>query len=46
MRVRVAEGKYSIELFKKGGEGAGLEEILDRHDDKDWGLSLVVKLPL
>ena len=28
-----AEGKYSIELFKKGGEGAGQEEILDRHDN-------------
>lgn len=27
------EGKYSIELFKPGGEGAGLEEILDRHDN-------------
>jgi hypothetical protein len=26
------EGKYSIELFKPGGEGAGLEEILDRRD--------------
>ena len=27
------EGKYSIELFKPDGEGAGLEEILDRHDN-------------
>jgi len=25
--------KYSIELFKWGGEGAGIEEILDRHAD-------------
>ena len=25
--------KYSIELFKQGGEGAGIEEILDRHAD-------------
>ncbi len=25
--------KYSIELFKFGGEGAGIEEILDRHAD-------------
>jgi hypothetical protein len=33
MRVRMPEGKYSIELFKEGGEGAGLEAILDRHDD-------------
>jgi hypothetical protein len=31
--VSEAEGKYSIELFKKGGEGAGQEEILDRHDN-------------
>jgi hypothetical protein len=23
--------RYSIELFKLGGEGAGIEEILDRH---------------
>ena len=27
------EGKYSIELFGKGGEGAGMEEIVDRHDN-------------
>jgi hypothetical protein len=25
--------KYSIELFKPGGEGASIEEILDRHAD-------------
>jgi hypothetical protein len=25
--------KYSIELFKPGGEGAGIEEILNRHAD-------------
>ena len=25
--------KYSIELFKLGGEGTGIEEILDRHAD-------------
>jgi len=25
--------KYSIELFKLGGEGAGIEEILERHAD-------------
>ena len=25
--------KYSIELFKLGGEDAGIEEILDRHAD-------------
>jgi hypothetical protein len=27
------EGKCSIELFRPGGEGAGLDEILDRHDN-------------
>jgi len=26
------EGKYSIELFRDGGEGAGIEKILLRHD--------------
>jgi hypothetical protein len=26
------EGKYSIELFRAGGEGAGIESILMRHD--------------
>ena len=26
------EGKYSIELFRDGGEGAGIEKILARHD--------------
>jgi hypothetical protein len=31
--VSEAEGKYSIELFKEGGEGAGQDEILDRHDN-------------
>ena len=25
--------KYSIELFKPGGEHAGIDEILDRHAD-------------
>jgi hypothetical protein len=25
--------RYSIELFKLGGEDAGIEEILDRHAD-------------
>ena len=25
--------KYSIELFRPGGEGAGIEEILARHAD-------------
>jgi len=26
------EGKYSIELFRDGGEGASIEKILVRHD--------------
>jgi len=26
------DGKYSIELFRAGGEGAGIEKILVRHD--------------
>jgi hypothetical protein len=26
-------GKYSIELFRIGGEGAGLEEVLARNDN-------------
>ena len=26
------EGKYSIELFRAGGERAGIEKILVRHD--------------
>jgi hypothetical protein len=25
-------GKYAIELCRPGGEGAGIEEILDAHD--------------
>jgi hypothetical protein len=31
--VSEMEGKYSVELFKAGGEGAGQEEIIDRHDN-------------
>jgi len=27
------EGKYSIELFREGGEDAGIERVLVRHDD-------------
>ena len=26
------QGKYSIELFRAGGEGTGIEKILIRHD--------------
>jgi hypothetical protein len=32
-RGAVSDGKYSVELFKEGGEGAGQEEIIDRHDN-------------
>ena len=31
--VSGTEGKYSVELFKEGGEGVGMEEIVDRHDN-------------
>jgi hypothetical protein len=31
--VSETEAKYSVELFKEGGEGAGQEEIIDRHDN-------------
>jgi len=27
------DGKYRIELFREGGEGAGIERILACHDD-------------
>ena len=30
--VERMDGKYSIELFRDGGEGAGIEKILIRHD--------------
>jgi hypothetical protein len=29
----VSEGRYSVELLKEGGEDAGQEEIVDRHDN-------------
>ena len=32
--------RYSIELFKQGGEGAGIEEILDRHADLEIARSV------
>jgi hypothetical protein len=31
--VSKAKGKYSVELFNEGAEGAGQEEIVDRHDN-------------
>jgi hypothetical protein len=31
--VERMEGKYSVELFREGGEGAGIETTLARHDD-------------
>jgi hypothetical protein len=27
------DGKYSVELFREGGEAAGIEATLARHDD-------------
>jgi hypothetical protein len=27
------DGKYSVDLFRDGGEGAGIEATLARHDD-------------
>ena len=27
------KGKYSVELFREGGEDAGQEEIVDRHNN-------------
>jgi hypothetical protein len=27
------DGKYSVELYHEGGEGAGVEATLARHDD-------------
>jgi len=30
--MSTAGGKYTIELFRPGGEGAGREQILDAHD--------------
>jgi len=34
------EGRYSIELFKIGGEGAGTETILARHDQLETARTL------
>jgi hypothetical protein len=31
--VSETKGKYSVELFKEGGEGPGQEEIVDQHDN-------------
>ncbi len=28
------DGKYSIVLFRDGGEGAGIERVLVRHDSR------------
>lgn len=27
------EGKYSIELFREGGEGAGVDQVLARYEN-------------
>jgi hypothetical protein len=31
--VSKPKGKYSVELFREGGKGAGQEEIVDRHEN-------------
>ena len=31
--MSTATGKYSVKLFRPGGEGAGREQILDAHND-------------
>jgi hypothetical protein len=33
-------GHYTIELFKRGGEGAGLERVLDSDDSLDQARAL------
>jgi hypothetical protein len=38
--VSETEGKYSVELFKECVEGAGLQEILDRHDN--WTIARAI----
>ena len=34
------EGKYSIELFLPGGEGSGIETVLDRHDSLEMARAI------
>jgi len=31
--VECMDGRYSVELFREAGEGAGIEATLARHDD-------------
>jgi hypothetical protein len=31
--ISKSKGKYAVALFKEGGERAGQEEIVDRHDN-------------
>ena len=34
------EGKYTVELFKQGGEGAGIERVLASNDSPPIALGL------
>ena len=34
------EGKYTVELFKQGGEGAGIERVLASNDSLPIALGL------
>ena len=38
--VTMAQGRYWIALFKKGGESAGVEHELARHDESDLARSI------
>ena len=38
--VTMAQGRYWIALFKKGGESAGVEHELARHDEFDLARSI------
>ena len=36
--AEVIEGKYTVELFKEGGEGAGIERVQRQPADRAWAL--------
>ena len=38
--TEVIEGKYTVELFKQGGEGAGIERVLASNDSPPIALRL------
>jgi hypothetical protein len=39
-KIECMEGKYRIVLFRDGGEGAGIERMLARHDDLSTAYAL------